>query len=165
VCKLGFFWHEWTSLKREWNERFKGLRAKKKAQFTQERVEYKVVLFDELLKGAKSLKTFKISLTFRFDKLWHLSKSAHTGEISQILTVSNKKIFFCWPLVNFNINELFCLKYSELMDLINTPFFINKQFLRFWRFDDILMFALTNTAAGFSIVYFFLNQLSVSKLY
>jgi hypothetical protein len=20
VCKLGFFWHEWASLKREWNE-------------------------------------------------------------------------------------------------------------------------------------------------
>jgi hypothetical protein len=40
----------------------------------------------------KSLKIFKISLTFRFDTLWHLSKSIHTGENFQILTVSNKKI-------------------------------------------------------------------------
>jgi hypothetical protein len=24
VCKLGLFWHEWASLKREWNECFKG---------------------------------------------------------------------------------------------------------------------------------------------
>jgi hypothetical protein len=63
----------------------------KKAQFTHERVEYNVFLFDEPLKGSKSLKTFKISLTFRFDKLWHLSKSIHIGENSQILTVSNKK--------------------------------------------------------------------------
>jgi hypothetical protein len=39
------------------------------AQFTHERVEYNVFLFDEPLKGSKSLKTFKISLTFRFDKL------------------------------------------------------------------------------------------------
>jgi hypothetical protein len=78
VCKLGFFWHESTS-------------AKKKAQFTQERVEYNVFLFDEPLEGSKSLKIFKISLTFRFDKLSNLSKSVHTGENSQILTVSNKK--------------------------------------------------------------------------
>jgi hypothetical protein len=34
---------------------------------------------------------FKISLTFRFDKLSNLSKSVHTRENSQILTVSNKK--------------------------------------------------------------------------
>jgi hypothetical protein len=39
------------------------------AQFTHERVEYNVFLFDEHLKGSKSLKIFKISLTFRFDKL------------------------------------------------------------------------------------------------
>jgi hypothetical protein len=48
-----YFWHEWA----------------KKAQFTHERVEYNVFLFDEALKGFKSLKIFKISLTFRFDKL------------------------------------------------------------------------------------------------
>jgi hypothetical protein len=52
-------------------------------------------LFDEPLKGSKSLKTFKISLTFRFDKLWHLSKSVHIGEYSQILTVPNKKKIKC----------------------------------------------------------------------
>jgi hypothetical protein len=63
----------------------------KKAKITQERVEYNVFLFDEPLKGSKSLKIFKISLTFRFDKLSNLSKSVHTGENSQILTVSNKK--------------------------------------------------------------------------
>jgi hypothetical protein len=64
--------------------------CQKKAQFTHERVEYNVFLFDEPLKGSKSLKTFKISLTFRFDKLSHLSKSVHIGENYQILTVSNK---------------------------------------------------------------------------
>jgi hypothetical protein len=61
------------------------------AKITQKRVEYNVFLFDEPLKGSKSLKIFKISLTFRFDKLSNLSKSVHTGENSQILTVSNKK--------------------------------------------------------------------------
>jgi hypothetical protein len=39
----------------------------KKAQLTHEQVEY-VFLFDEPLKESKSLKIFKISLTFRFDK-------------------------------------------------------------------------------------------------
>jgi hypothetical protein len=32
-----------------------------------QRVEYNVFLFDESLKGFKSLKIFNISLTFRFD--------------------------------------------------------------------------------------------------
>jgi hypothetical protein len=64
----------------------------KKAQFAQERVEYNVFLFAERLKGSKSLKIFKISLNFRFDKLRHLSKSIHAGENSQILTVTNKKL-------------------------------------------------------------------------
>jgi hypothetical protein len=41
----------------------------KKAQFTHERAEYNVFLFGEPLKGSKALKIFKISLTFRFDKL------------------------------------------------------------------------------------------------
>jgi hypothetical protein len=91
---LAFFWHEWTSLKLERNESFKGPRVPKKAQITQEQVEYNVFLFREPLKGSKSLKIFKISLTFRFDKLSNLSKSVHTGENSQILTVSNKKLSF-----------------------------------------------------------------------
>jgi hypothetical protein len=94
VCKLRFFWYEWAKSKRECNERFKGPRVPKKVQFTQERVEYVFFLFDDPLKGSKSLKIFKINLTFRFDKLSHLSKSVHTGENSQILTVSNKKKTF-----------------------------------------------------------------------
>jgi hypothetical protein len=80
ACNSGFFWHEWTSLKLEWNESFKGPRVPKKVQITQERVEYNVFLFDEPFKGPKSLKMFKISLTFPFDKLWQLSKSFHIGE-------------------------------------------------------------------------------------
>jgi hypothetical protein len=47
VCGLGFFWHEWASLKLERNESFKGPRVPKKAQITQERVEYNLFLFDE----------------------------------------------------------------------------------------------------------------------
>jgi hypothetical protein len=39
------------------------------AQFTHERVKYDVFLFDEPLKGSKTLKIFKIRLTFGFDKL------------------------------------------------------------------------------------------------
>jgi hypothetical protein len=46
-----------------------GPTSAKKAQFTHERIEYKVVLFDKPIKGSISLKIFKISLTFRFDKL------------------------------------------------------------------------------------------------
>jgi hypothetical protein len=41
----------------------------KKAQLTHERIEYNVFLFDEPLKGSKSLKLFKINLTFCFDEL------------------------------------------------------------------------------------------------
>jgi hypothetical protein len=70
------------------NWAFFGMSAKK-GHFTHERVEYNVFLFEEPVKGSKSIKIFKINLTFRFDKLWHLSKSVHTGENSQILAVSN----------------------------------------------------------------------------
>jgi hypothetical protein len=62
----------------------------KKVQFTQERVEYNVFLFDDPLKGSKSRKIFKINLTFRFDKLSHLSKSVHIGENSNSV---EQKIF------------------------------------------------------------------------
>jgi hypothetical protein len=78
----------------------------KKVQFTQERVEYNVFLFDDPLKGSKSLKIFKISLTFPFDKLSHLSKSVHIGENSQILTVSNKKIVF---FINNGCRQIFIM--------------------------------------------------------
>jgi hypothetical protein len=84
----------------------------KKAKITQEQVEYNIFLFDEPLKGSKSLKIFKISLTFRFDKLSNLSKSVHTGENSQILTVSNKKIFtFSFSL--FSFKKFFINRYLE----------------------------------------------------
>jgi hypothetical protein len=56
-----------TSLCVNWA--FFGISGPKKAQFTHERVEYNVFLFDESLIGSKSLKIFKISLTFRFNKL------------------------------------------------------------------------------------------------
>jgi hypothetical protein len=68
VCKLGLFGTRGPFQKTRVKS-FKGPRVPKKAQFTHERVEYKVFLSDEPLKGSKSLKTFKISLTFRFDKL------------------------------------------------------------------------------------------------
>jgi hypothetical protein len=69
----------------------------KKAQITQERVEYNVFLF----KGFRWLKIFKISLTFRFDKLSNSSKSVHTGENSQILTVSNKNSYLLYKTIKF----------------------------------------------------------------
>jgi hypothetical protein len=75
----------------------------KKAQITQERVEYNVFLFDELPKGSKSLKIFKISLTFRSDKLSNLSKSVHTGENCQILTVSIKKQISFSQFITFSL--------------------------------------------------------------
>jgi hypothetical protein len=54
----------------------------KKAQITQERVEYKVFCSTSPPKVSKWLKIFKITLTFRFDKLSNSSKSVHTGENS-----------------------------------------------------------------------------------
>jgi hypothetical protein len=57
----------------------------KKAQITQERVECNVFLFDEPLKGSKSLKIFKISLTFRFDKLSNLSNPFTQGAFGYYL--------------------------------------------------------------------------------
>jgi hypothetical protein len=123
---MGLSWHEWASLKREWNERFKGPRVPKKAQFTHEQIEYNVFLFDELLKGPKSL---KISLTFRFDKLWHLSKSVHTGEYSQILTsdkcqVSNKKYILFLLLIQNKIQTskriCSCLNQENISSTLRT---------------------------------------------
>jgi hypothetical protein len=68
--KLHFIIVYLTSLCVNWA--FFGTRVPKKAQFTQERAEYNVFLFDDPLKGSKSLKTFKISLTFRFDQIFSL---------------------------------------------------------------------------------------------
>jgi hypothetical protein len=39
VCKLGLFFHKWAIFKRESNERFKGPRVPKKAQFTHELIK------------------------------------------------------------------------------------------------------------------------------
>jgi acetylglutamate synthase len=85
----------------------------KKAQITQKRVEYNVFLFDEPSKGSKSLKNFKISLTFRFDKLSNLSKSVHTGENSQILTsVEQKKNVLSHCVTNIaSVTSCSSLKY------------------------------------------------------
>jgi hypothetical protein len=94
-----------------------GPTSAKKGQFTQERVEYHVFLFDESIKGSKSLKIFKITLTFRFDKLSNLSKSVHTGENSQILTVSNKKLYFVLMVFLLLISKLFFLQPSKKRDI------------------------------------------------
>jgi hypothetical protein len=81
-------------LKRSFDSRLKMAHLWKKGPITHTITQYNVFSFDEFLKSFKSLKIFKITLTFRFDKLWHLLKSVRTGENSQILTVSNKNIFF-----------------------------------------------------------------------
>jgi hypothetical protein len=65
--------------------------CQKKSNLHKNELNTTFFLFGDPLKGSKSLKIFKINLTFRFDKLSHLSKSVHIGENSQILTVSNKK--------------------------------------------------------------------------
>jgi hypothetical protein len=75
-CILTVLCHKgvhYSSLFDEFHSRFtrvlKWPTRAKTAQFTHERVEYNIFLFDEPLKGSKSLKTFKINFTFRFDKL------------------------------------------------------------------------------------------------
>jgi hypothetical protein len=108
-----------------------GPRVPKKVQFTLERVEYNVFLFDEPLKGSKSLKIFKINLTFRFDKLWHLSKSVHTGKNSQILTVSNKNIIYL--LLNYpsatRRHGNFAGVHTLLRILLSSAVLINKDYI------------------------------------
>jgi hypothetical protein len=72
-------------------------------------------------KGSKGLKIFKISLTFRFDK------SVHTGENSQILTVSNKKKYFSFHLELSKIfPEIF---YVSMIITINVAFSLNSRFM------------------------------------
>jgi hypothetical protein len=68
----------------------------KKGKFTQERVEYNIFLFNEPRKGSKSLKNFKISLSFRFDKLSNLSKSVHTREQKKCFFLLSLKWIFTW---------------------------------------------------------------------
>jgi hypothetical protein len=92
VCNLGFFWHEWANLKLEWNESFKGPRVPKKRKLHKNELNTTFFCSTSPPKSSKWLKIFKISLTFRFDTLSNSSKSVHTGENSQILTVSNKQV-------------------------------------------------------------------------
>jgi hypothetical protein len=77
----------------------------------------------------KLLKIFNISLTFRFDKLWHLSKSVHTGEYSQILTsdkcqVSNKKYILFLLLIQNKIQTskriCSCLNQENISSTLRT---------------------------------------------
>jgi hypothetical protein len=90
----------------------------KKVQFTQERVDYNVFLFDDPLKGSKSLKIFKINLTFRFDKLSHLSKSVHIGENSQITQerVEYNVFLFDEPLKGFKSLKIFKINLTFRFD-------------------------------------------------
>jgi hypothetical protein len=76
------------------NESFKGPRVPKKHKLHKNELNTTFFCSTSPPKGSKWLKIFKISLTFRFDKLSNSSKSVHTGENSQILTVSNKKKCF-----------------------------------------------------------------------
>jgi hypothetical protein len=72
--------------------------VQKKAQFTHERVEYNVFLFDEPLKGS------------------NLSKSFHIGENSQILTVSNKK-----KVLNLAVACVFCYTFAKRRHSLSFP--------------------------------------------
>jgi hypothetical protein len=65
VCTMGFFWYEWARLKREC---FKD-ECQKKSNLHKNELNTTFFLFDDPFKGSKSLKIFKINLTFRFDKL------------------------------------------------------------------------------------------------
>jgi hypothetical protein len=71
-----------------------GPQVPKKAQFTHERVEYNVPPFDEPLKGSKSLKILKISLTFHFDKLTPIKIRSRRKKFSNSdsVVVSTKKL-------------------------------------------------------------------------
>jgi hypothetical protein len=64
TCINWVFFHEWASLKHSFHSRFKGPRVPKKPNLHTNEVEYKVFLFDELLKGSKSPKIFKITGRF-----------------------------------------------------------------------------------------------------
>jgi hypothetical protein len=96
-------WAFLASLKCESNERFKGPECQKSPIYNERNV-------------------FKVSLTFRFDKLLHLSKSVHTGENSQILTVSNKKIkIFHLSCIGCSFKFILKVGLEEL--IVNAPLF------------------------------------------
>jgi hypothetical protein len=89
-CVIWTFFGMSASLKLECNESFKGPRVPKKRKLHKNELNTTFFCSTSPPKGSKWLKIFKISLTFRFDKLSNSSKPVHTGEKSQILTVSNK---------------------------------------------------------------------------
>jgi hypothetical protein len=97
LCKLGFFGTSGPVMFRP--------TSAKKDQFTQERVEYKVFLFDEPLKGSKSLKTrgpLKRSFHSRF-------KLAHSCQKTPIYTRTRQINYYfvrhCHIPVNINIKK------------------------------------------------------------
>jgi hypothetical protein len=67
--------------------------GQKKTQFTQERVDYNVFLFDEPIKGSTSLKIVQISLTFRFDKLTFIKIRSQRTKFSNSDSVEQKNYF------------------------------------------------------------------------
>jgi hypothetical protein len=95
----------------------KGPRVPKKVQFTQERVEYNVFLFDDTLKGSKSLKIFKINLTFRF--VTFIKIRSHRRKFSNSDSVEQKINFFVPKDSNYFIFKrskiaLFCISRETL---------------------------------------------------
>jgi hypothetical protein len=91
VCNLGFFGTR-GPLKLSFHSSFKLAHScQKKPKLHKNELNTTFFCSTSPPKGSKSLKIYKISLTFCFDKLSNLSKSVHTGENSQILTVLNKK--------------------------------------------------------------------------
>jgi hypothetical protein len=92
VCKLGLFWHKWANLHtNELNTTF--------------------FCSTSTLKAPNRLKPLK---------LWHLSKSVHIGENSQILTVSNIKIYFALDFSGITDDIAFFATYkSQITDVLN----------------------------------------------
>jgi hypothetical protein len=105
VCNFGFFWPEWTSLKLEWNESFQGPRVPKKVQITQERVEYNVFLFDEPLKGSKSLKIFAWRFVLTSCQIY---QNPFTQEKILKFWVSNKKNIFKPKFISLTVRRFLC---------------------------------------------------------
>jgi hypothetical protein len=65
----------------------------KKGQFTQERVEYNVFLFDGTLKGSKSLKSLKLAWRFILTSCDIYQIRSHRRKFSNSDSV--QKIFYC----------------------------------------------------------------------
>jgi hypothetical protein len=61
VCKLVFFWYEWARLKRECNERFKGLRVPKKSNLHKNELNTTFVCSITPIKAQNRLKSLKLT--------------------------------------------------------------------------------------------------------